>query len=192
MRLAALLLLLAACTRMSPEEAAWARLTKFGTQHRYRTWTADDSATAHRLVRAYIDLPRHDNRQRTGRAYTLLWRVLRNDPRAGRDELLTTAHGMEEYASFPVSRFIEPARLLAERNIDLAYAEHLGRRGVIEAHRYFQRHPEENDPPEFIAGVVARAHESLGIVLKKRGRDAEAEQEFVAARRVAAHAASAR
>jgi len=191
-KLAALLLILAVCSRATPEDAAWARLTKFATQHRYRTWTADDRATAHRLVRAYIDLPRHDNRQRTGRAYTMLWRILENDPRAGRDELLMAVRGMEEYASFPMPRFIEPARLLAERNIDLDYAEHLGRRGVIEAHRYFQRHPEENEPPEFIAGVVARAHESLGIVLKKRGRDAEAEQEFVAARRVAAHAASAR
>jgi hypothetical protein len=186
-RLAALLLLLAACTCMSPEEAAWARLTKFGTQHRYRTWTADDRATAHRLVRAYIDLP-HDNRQRTGRAYTMLWRILRSDPRASRDELLMAVHGMEEYASFPVSRFIEPARLLAERNIDLDFAEHLGRRGVIEAHRYFQRHPEENDPPQYIAKVVARAHESLGIVLQKRGRRAEAEQELEAARRMAASA----
>ena len=181
MRLAALLLLLAACTRMTPEEAAWARLTKFGTQHRYRTWTADDRATAHRLVRAYIDLPRHDNRQRTGRAYTLLWRILRSDPRAGRDELLMAVRGMEEYASFPMPRFIEPARLLAERNIDLDYAEHLGRRGVIEAHRYFHRHPDEGDTPQFIVGVVARAHESLAIVLEKRGRRGEAEQERVAA-----------
>lgn len=188
MKRAALLLLLAACTRTSPEEAAWARLTKFGAQHRYRTWTAEDRATAHRLVRAYIDLPAVENRERAGRAYTMLWRILRSDPRAGRDELLMAIRGMEEYASFPVPRFIEPARLLAERNIDLDYAEHLGRRGVIEAHRYFQRHPEENDPPQYIARVVARAHESLGIVLQKRGRRAEAEQELEAARRMAASA----
>jgi len=187
-RLAALLLLLVACSRATPEEAAWARLTKFAAQHRYRTWTADDRVTAHRLVQAYTDLPRHDDRQRAGRAYTMLWRILKNDPRADRNELLMAVRGMEEYASFPVPRFIEPARLLAERNIDLPYAEHLGRRGVIEAHRYFQRHPEENDTPQYIAGVVARAHESLGIVLKKRGRDAEAEQEFEAAKRMAAHA----
>jgi len=116
------------------------------------------------------------------------WRLLKNDPKADRDELLMAIRGMEEYASFPVSRFIEPARLLAERNIDLDYAERLGRRGIVEAHRYFQRHPEEEDTPEFIAGVVARAHESLAIVLEKRGRHAEAEQELVAARAMSAQA----
>ena len=186
MKRLALLLLLVAC--MAPEEAAWQRLTKFAAQHRYRSWTVQDRATAHRLVREYLALPAQKDRERAGRAYTMLWRILRSDPKAGRNELLMAIRGMEEYASFPVPRFIEPARVLGERGIELDYAEHLGRRGVIEAHRYFQRHPEENDSPQSIAKVVARAHESLGIVLRKRGRNAEAEQEFEAARRVAASA----
>lgn len=190
MRLTALLLLLAAACGPSAtsEEAAWARVMKFAQQHRQR-WTADDRVAAHRLVRHYIDLPRHDHPEWLARAYPMLWRLLRSDPHADRNELLMDIRGMERYSSFPVSRFIEPARLLAERNIDLDYAERLGRRGVIEAHRYFARHPEEGDTPATIAGVVARAHESLGIVLTKRGRRAEAVQEFEAAARMRSVAA---
>jgi len=182
-RLALLLLFVAACgPRLTPEEAAYGRLTRFFVEHRYsRNWTAADRATAHRLVRAYLDLPRHEHPQWQGRAYVALWRLLKNDPRADRNELLGAIRGMEQYATFPVPRYIEPARLLAERNIDLDYAERLARRGVVDAHRYFQRHPEEGDTPRYIAGVVARAHESLAIVLEKRGRRGEAEQERVAA-----------
>jgi hypothetical protein len=184
-RWAALLLLFAAACgpRLTPEEAAYARLTQFAARHRTgsRNWTAEDRAATHRLVRAYLGLPRHDHPDWQGRAYTMLWRLLRNDPRADRGELMSAIRGMEQYASFPVPRFIEPARWLAERNVDLDYAERLARRGVIESHRYFQRHPEEEDTPRFIAGVVARAHESLAIVLEKRGRRGEAEQERVAA-----------
>jgi thiol-disulfide isomerase/thioredoxin len=187
-RAALLLLVFVACNRtpsLTPEQQAHAQMTQFFAKHRNsRNWTAADRATAHRLIRAYTDLPRHDNRQWAGRAYTMLWNFVKRDPKADRNELLLAIRGMEQYASFPVNRFIEPARLLAERNIDLDYAEHLGRRGVVESHRYFQKYRQEDDTPEFIASVVARAHESLAIVLRKRGRDAEAEQEFVAAGRV--------
>ena len=184
MRGAALLLLfVAACgPKLTPEEMAYARLERFLGQHRTsRNWTSDDRAAAHRLVRAYLDLPRHEHPEWQGRAYPMLWRIVRRDPRADRGELLMAIRGMEQHASFPLPRFIESSRLLAERNIDLDYAERLARRGVIESHRYFQRHPEENDSPKFIAGVVARAHESLAIVLEKRGRYGEAEQERFAA-----------
>jgi thiol-disulfide isomerase/thioredoxin len=187
-RVALLLLLAVACNRarsLTPEEEAHARLTQFFAQHHnVRKWSPADRATAHRLLRAYTDLPRHDNRIWAGRTYTMLWNFLKRDPKADRNELLLAIRGMEQYASFPVNRFIEPARLLAERNIDLPYAEHLGRRGVIESHRYFQQHRQEDDTPEFIASVVGRAHEALAFVLQKRGRDAEAEQELVAAGRV--------
>ena len=190
-RLALLLFLAVACTRthLTPEEEANARLTDFVAKHRsMRSWSAADKATAHRLVRAYTDLPRHDNREWAGRAYTMLWRLLKDDPKADRSELLMAIHGMQEYAEYPVPRYIEPARLLAERNIDLDYAELLGRRGVIESHRYFQRHPEWEVRPAFVASVVARAHESLAIVLQKRGRGAEAEQERLAAAAMSAQA----
>lgn len=184
-RAALLLLLVAACDGMTTEQRAHARMTEFLAQHRNsRNWTAAEKAKAHALVRAFTDLPRHDNREWAGRAYTLLWNMAKRDPKADRDELLYAIRGMEQYASFPVNRFIEPARLLAERNLDLDYAERLGRRGVIESHQYFQKYRQVDDTPEFIASVVGRAHESLAIVLQTRGRDAEAEQEFVAAGRV--------
>ena len=157
-RAALLLLVFVACHRtpsLTPEQEAHAQLTQFLAKHRNsRNWSAADRATAHRLIRAYTDLPRHDNRQWAGRAYTMLWNFVKRDPKADRNELLLAVRGMEQYASFPVNRFIEPARLLAERNIDLDYAEHLGRRGIIESHRYFQKYRDENDTPEFIAGVV--------------------------------------
>ena len=184
-RAALLLLVVAACNRVTPEQRAHAQMTEFFAKHRNsRNWSAADKAEAHRLVRAFTDLPRHDNREWAGRAYTMLWNMTKRDPHADRGELLIAIRGMEQYASFPVNRFIEPARLLAERNIDLDYAERLGRRGIIEAHEYFQKYRQPDDTPEFIASVVGRAHESLAIVLQKRGRDAEAEQEFVAAGRV--------
>jgi thiol-disulfide isomerase/thioredoxin len=184
-RLALLLLLLAACApKVTPEEDAHRELTQWFAAHRSaRKWSAADRETAHRLLRSYAALPRHEHRDWAGRAYTMYWNFLKRDPKADPKELLTAIQGMEEYASFPLNRFVEPARLLAQRGLDLEYAERLGRRGIVESHRYFQKYRHDDDTPEFIAGVVGKAHASLAFVLQKRGRDAEAEQEFVAAGR---------
>ena len=184
-RAALLLFVVAACHRLTPEQQAHAQLEEFfAKHHNVRKWSAADRVEAHRVLRAFTDLPRHDNREWAGRAFTMLWNMTKRDPKADRGELLYAIHGMEQYASFPLNRFVEPARLLAERNIDLDYAERLGRRGVLEARPYFQKYPQPDDTPEFVNSVVGRAHESLAIVLQKRGRDAEAEQEFVAAGRL--------
>ncbi|HEV2722204.1 MAG TPA: hypothetical protein VG323_19455, partial [Thermoanaerobaculia bacterium] len=164
-RAAVLLLFVAAC--QTPEEAAHARLMRFVEQHPPGKWTVTDRMEVHRLARAYLDLPHHEHRRWMTVSYGALWSVLRDDPEADRNELLRTAHGMEEYGYFPRWRFVEPARLLAERNIDLDYAEHLARRGIVESHRVFRRHPEA--PRPWQAEVIGEAHESLGIVLRKRG-----------------------
>jgi len=184
-RLTLLLLLLAACApKVAQEEAQHAELTKWFFTHRdARKWKPGDRETAHRLLRTYAELPRHEHREWAGRTYTMYWNFLKRDPKADTKELLTAVRGMEEYASFPLNRFIEPARLLAQRGIDLDYAERLGRRGIVESHRYFQKYHQDDDTPEFIAGIVGKAHGALAFVLQKRGRDTEAEQEFVAAGR---------
>ena len=184
-RVALLLLLLTACApKRTAEEDAHEQLAQWFAKHRdMRQWKAGDRETAHRLLRTYAELPRHDHREWAGRSYTMYWNFLRRDPKADPKELLTAIRGMEQYASFPLNRFVDPARLLAQRDIDLAYAEHLGRRGVVESHRYFETNRQPDDTPEFINSVVARAHASLAFVLQKRGRDGEAEQEFVAAGR---------
>src|SRR5437764_1134255 len=81
-----------ACTRppcRPPGQEAQAQLTQCRARHRNsRNWGAADRATAHRLIRAYTDLPRHDNRQWAGRAYTMLWNFVKRDPKADRNELM--------------------------------------------------------------------------------------------------------
>ncbi len=151
-----------------------------------RTALADPAAYRAKL-RAFIDRPEHKHLDMLGSAYTQLFRVELADAHVDAKELLETIRGMDRYESgnFHI-KFAMSAEALADRGVELAYAEDLARRGIPAMANYMEenRAAYGTDYERNSTAFNAEMHDALGWVLIREGKRREGKRELDAAFRL--------
>lgn len=168
------------------EQIHWARIN--GVDHDGGEPTAEEKSEKRKLLRAFIELPHHDDPQFLAAAYQKLFYSLKEDPAAATDrQLLEAARGMEpEGEETPVWTFTAIARGLADRRIELEYAEKMARKALAAAPAAIDEDRrlgglEPTDMAKMEASVNATVHDTLGWVLLQKGESAAAHKELAAA-----------
>ncbi|HEV7922298.1 MAG TPA: redoxin domain-containing protein [Thermoanaerobaculia bacterium] len=148
--------------------------------------TPEQKAESRRLLRAMIDYPHHASAPLVAAAYESLFYLLNEDPATTNQELLNAVRHMELAGEeSPDQVYGAGARALADRGIELAYAEELARKAVAGAPRVLaDEKTATSDPAELAqaeAYINGGVHDTLGWVLLQKGDAAGAKKELLAA-----------
>lgn len=148
--------------------------------------TDEEKAAQRKLLREMIDYPHHDSAPLVAAAYQSLFFLSYDDPATTDKELLEMIHRMElSGEQSPDQVFGTAARALADRKIELAYAEELARRALAGVPRVLAEEKTMTSDPADLAKLEAyingNVHDTLGWVLLQKGDTAAAKKELLAA-----------
>ncbi|HEV2718554.1 MAG TPA: TlpA disulfide reductase family protein [Thermoanaerobaculia bacterium] len=149
--------------------------------------SAADPVAYRAKLRAFIDRPEHKNLEVLGSAYLQLFRVDAAEPHSDAKELLETVRGMDRYETDNLHvKYAMAAETLADRGIELAYAEDLARRGVPAMAKYMEDNRADygTDYERNAKAFNAQVHDALGWVLIREGKRREGRRELSAAYRL--------
>jgi len=148
---------------------------------------AADPAKVRQKLREFIARPEHKHPEILGSVYTQLFRVEAGDPRSSAEDLADAIRGMDRYeeSNFHI-KYAMAAETLADRGIELAYAEDLARRGIPAMERYMEegRADYGTDYERNAKFFNAQMHDALGWVLIREGKRREGEAELRTAYRL--------
>jgi thiol-disulfide isomerase/thioredoxin len=148
---------------------------------------AADRVKYREKLREFIARPEHKHPEVLGSVYMQLFRVEAADPRSSAKDLTDAIRGMDRYeGSNPHVKYAMAAETLADRGIELAYAEDLARRGIPEMEKYMEeaRADYGTDYERNARFFNAQMHDALGWVLVREGQRREGEAELKAAYRL--------
>jgi thiol-disulfide isomerase/thioredoxin len=138
-------------------------------------------------LREFIARPEHKHPEILGSAYMQLFRLDATDPQSNAKELVEVIRGMDRYeTSNPHIKYAMAAETLADRGIELAYAEDLARRGIPAMAKYMEegRADYGTNYDRNAKFFNAQMHDALGWVLIREGKRREGETALKAAYRL--------
>jgi thiol-disulfide isomerase/thioredoxin len=168
------------------EQVFWNRYLAFLRRGTGAEKTPEEKAEARRLLRAMVDYPYHDSEALVPAAYLSLFHLLKDEPTTKDEELLDVIRRMQPAGEQqPDQAYGAAARALADRKLELAYAEELARKSLAAAELMIADERAMDSDPENLAKAEAyingMVHDTLGWVLLQKGRTAAAKKELLAA-----------
>lgn len=148
--------------------------------------TDEQKAEQRKMLRAMIDYPHHDSAHLVAAAYQSLFFLIYDEPTTTDKEVVDVIHRMEPAGEeSPDSVYAGGARALADRKIELAYAEELARKALAAAPRLIADEKTVTSDPAELAQAEAYINggirDALGWVLLQKGDTAAAKKELLAA-----------
>lgn len=148
-------------------------------------------AAYQKLLRDYVNRPRHFHKGLLGESYRNLFFQLKEDPSANSAELLAVAKGMMEHEKMNIhSTYPAAAIALAERKTNFREAEAWARAGILEAKKKIdsqrQFYKTEAEYEKALNWMTAMMYDALGWVFFHEGRLADAERELLHAHKLSA------
>ncbi|HKO56293.1 MAG TPA: redoxin domain-containing protein [Thermoanaerobaculia bacterium] len=174
-------------TSFAAEQVLWNRYIAFLRRGTGAEKTPEEKAEARQLLRAMIDYPHHDSEMLVASAYQSLFHLLNEDPTTQDAELLDVIRRMQPAGEQqPDQAYTAAALALADRKLELGYAEELARKAVASAELMIADEKSGMDPdPAEMAKIEAyingAVHDTLGWVLLQKGQTAAARKELLAA-----------
>ncbi|MBV9494438.1 MAG: redoxin domain-containing protein [Acidobacteria bacterium] len=168
------------------EQILWARIND--ADHDGGERMLEEKAAKRKLLQEFVSRPHFDDPMLRASGYQQLFYSFKEDPAAATDrQLLESAKGMEPVGEETlVQSFVDIARVLADRRIELDYAERMARKAIAGAAVAIEEDRrlggiDPADQAKYEGYTNGNVHDALGWVLLQKGELAAANKELLAA-----------